>query len=428
MKPYKNIFSEFFLGILIVLMLGNKQTYKMEDGRDTMDDFYYTEALWLGIFNCRTVNELYIKLRKIVKDCKTLVEECPLLFPFLANRQLTFSNFLFNPYNQDEVTTYALLRNIYCAYKTKEFTEKFRKNPPAESYGNPPIAKFDTIEEGTMFQFLLSVGVDLPGSKYNPIGMGHYSRFFYDAFFGNYTEVKQHIDSLSKEDLQKTLEKREGCGQNSIIFAPILGRKIMNIESEAYDQLSYKTKLETRAMWKGNNENRHFDILRELLKLGADPNAHDTAGLTGMHHAVRLEGNDCYEAISILLKAGANPNLDTTIDRQRILTFILNTVGEKPEYFKCVDLLLDYNAKPESYRYAKTLRDMVELQCPLKLAVRMRETFPKRDKECERSKCNETAEKMCQACKFVYYCSPACQRWDWLYHKVTCKKKRQSKK
>ncbi len=56
---------------------------------------------------------------------------------------------------------------------------------------------------------------------------------------------------------------------------------------------------------------RH-DVLEELLKLGANPNARNKNGMTVLHMLVEKLGKtvgDSYEAINIVLKYGARPDI-----------------------------------------------------------------------------------------------------------------------
>ena len=61
-------------------------------------------------------------------------------------------------------------------------------------------------------------------------------------------------------------------------------------------------------MYSGNNENKHLQILKKLLKLGADPNAHDINGFTPLLHAMYY--GDQYMIATLLIK-GANPNSES---------------------------------------------------------------------------------------------------------------------
>ena len=68
----------------------------------------------------------------------------------------------------------------------------------------------------------------------------------------------------------------------------------------------------------------------------------------------------------------------------------------------------------------------LETYGPMDLAIKVREAHPRDKGECE--KCVKPAPKQCGACIKVYYCTPACQKLDWKFHKITCHKKKERKK
>ncbi len=90
-------------------------------------------------------------------------------------------------------------------------------------------------------------------------------------------------------------------------------------------------------------------------------------------------------------------------------------------------MLLSYNAKPKDYVEAMRIRNEMERKYSLEYAVKIRELFPKKNNVCERTACEISTMKKCGACGFVVYCTPACQKLDWKFHKPTCKKKREEK-
>merc|ERR1719354_369047 len=100
----------------------------------------------------------------------------------------------------------------------------------------------------------------------------------------------------------------------------------------------------------------------------------------------------------------------------------------KPEYWSIIDLLLSYNSKPKDYEEIWKIRYKMENCYSLDYAVKIRELFPKKNNVCERTECEISTVKKCGACGFVVYCTPACQKLDWKFHKPTCKKKREEKK
>jgi hypothetical protein len=169
-------------------------------------------------------------------------------------------------------------------------------------------------------------------------------------------------------------------------------------------------------MYSGCNENRHLDILQDLLKHGADPNAYDINGYTPLHHAI-LMGNECM--VASLLKYGANPN-SVSFNGDRPLAVIRNPRTDK--HMRIIDMLIQHKSILTNKYEVNDIREKVELYGSKELAVKVREAMPKDQNECE--KCVKTAVKTCPACGLAVYCSTTCQKLDWVFHKVTCKKNR----
>ena len=368
-----------------------------------------------AIFGCDTLEDFFTKLKEIIETCK----------PYGLDPSITWlmieDSLDQNPPLKEMLP---LLIECHYAYKSNELNEKFRHNPPEVTYENPELVAVSTTEEGMLMTHLLFNGVDLPGSTYNPVGMGYYTPLFFHMFFGNYSDFIEHMDQLSPDELRKTLDRREGYGQYSPIFAPIIGLKIVRLEESQY--MLPNKKREIREMYHGENENKQVEILEKLLDLGADPDAHDIVGHTGLMMAFRLDPEECFQVVSTLLNYGADPNMKT-IDKRTVLTAISATKTKCiPEYWKPLEMLIDHNAQTTTYEETLTLRTKIETTFLLESAVKVREAFPKKDKECELSSCANISIKRCSACNSVYYCSVACQKQDWKFHKRTCVKKRKT--
>ena len=294
-----------------------------------------------------------------------------------------------------------------------------KEKPPKESFENPklPNHKCTSDEYNLMFHIYLKC-IDLPGSKFNPYGNLHYfSNFFIDVFFGNFTEYNEHIQSVSGDGLKRELERREGYCQFTVLFAPILGTRMVKLDTLTY--LRNTEKEEIRKIYTGANENRHLHILQDLLERGADPNAHDIYGNTPLFHALSAGEVDM---AAILLKYGANPDAENWIGNRPLQTFGYPRTERDMRF---LDLFLKYNSKPASKNHAFVIRVFVDSYGNKDFAARVREAWPREANECE--KCMKPAEKKCSACKLVFYCTPACQKKDWVIHKTICKKNRQSK-
>ena len=291
-----------------------------------------------------------------------------------------------------------------------------KDNPPEESYENPRLSDSQpTEDEENLILQIFHFGIDLPGSQHNPFGyLQYFSSFFIDMFFGNFTEFNDYIKTLSKEEIDKAMKKREGYCQYSPIFAPILGLNMVDIERNP--DFTRQQVLEIRTMYSGCNEHKHLEIMNELIRLGADVNAHDINGFTPLHYAV-LHLNE--GMLRVLLDHGANLNTESRVVGWSPLAVIARTsagIG-----LRIIDFLIQHNARVTDKGQINDLRYSVETYGSKDLAIRVREAHPRDKEDCE--KCNKSASKKCGACSKVYYCSPACQRLDWTFHKITCQKK-----
>ena len=128
---------------------------------------------------------------------------------------------------QYEVSGYLTI--YWSAYKADKLVKDLKKNPPKESFENPVVQQCSSFKEYMAMTNLIA-DLDLPGSQYNPFGMINYNDLFFCMFFGNYSEFNEHIKKLSKHELKKFLNTREGYPQFSPVFAPIIGRRMIHIE------------------------------------------------------------------------------------------------------------------------------------------------------------------------------------------------------
>ncbi len=322
------------------------------------------------------------------------------------------------------------LEEYWRCSKIENLNNHLKQNPPGVNFDNPDTIskrfsrKFCTtkteLDNNMIIQNLMdkcSLEIDLPGSKYNPIGQGYYSDLFIHMFLGNYSDFIQHIEKLSDQELKRALAAREGYPQFSPVFAPVIGRRMIYIE-----QLPWLTKQnieDIRTVWNGKNENDHFKILEKLLELGADVNAHDITGNTALDYACMYP--DCDKVVPILFKYGADPNRR---EFNSTLNLYVTELMDKPEYWSVLDFLLDSEAEPYRYEEGIAIRIIMEnnYSSSKDLIGKAREVLPKDLNQCERSYCLEYAEKKCSACHNVVYCSPACQKLDWKFHKLNCMK------
>jgi hypothetical protein len=363
-------------------------------------------------FECSSFPELYSKITEIGKE-KFGLDEIPFS---LSNLEHPSSDC------QTVGDIYDFIDKCAKKFSGNESDEHINKlledlneNYPKVSYENPKIDEGELTEENRyLITNIFFNGIDLPGSKLNLYGKpGYYSNFFMDMYLGNQTEAMEYFNKLSKKEQKKALTVREGFCQFSPIFAPIIGQKMANLENEA--KFTTKEKKEIKLLFNLNNENKQFDILKKLLKNGADANAYDIYGFTALHYAVMYFDD---RIVTQLLRFGANPNAVSRNGRRPLSLFLCPA---HPSKIKMISDLLQHNASLANKYHANILRAKVEKYSDdIHLSVRVREAHPRDKNECE--KCMKTANKKCAACHLVVYCSSECQKVDWKFHKITCKK------
>jgi hypothetical protein len=322
---------------------------------------YYKQA-----FQCKSLQQLYVIIERIAKD-KMSLDKLPFTLEELENPE---------SHNPD-IDAFILQCEGTVAGKSADVEAKvlidfLKKNPPKVSYKNPKLS-LCRLEDSNLIEHIFDDGIDLPGARFNNFGhLQYFSSFFIDIFFGNLTEVMEHIKSLTDKELKKALERREGYCQYTPVFAPILGLRLVNLEaSHKYTSIQKK---EIRTMYSGNNENLHVEILQKLLELGADPNPHDINGFTPLHYAVNYSSNA--KMTKLLLENGANPNKksklkDTPMSR---LTRNLNTTDTE---FKMIEMLVEHGTKVENKLHGLSLRVYIEQHGSKELAVKVREAYPR---------------------------------------------------
>ena len=298
----------------------------------------------------------------------------------------------------------------------KNLIKRLKTEPPKESYENPklpggPVRKFELDLMNHIFMF----GIDLPGSKHNLYGhLQYYSSFFIDMFFGNYTEAMESIYSLTDEELKRVLSKREGYCKFSPIFAPILRNQLIFImDNSPFYTPTEKQKI--KMLYSGNNENRHLEILKKLLKLGADTAVYDINGFTPLHYAL-FHTRHCQQYVQVLLKYGAPTNFESRTGARPLDEII------EPTYevdFRVIEMLIDHKAKSAKKSTVNEIRSSVEANASRALAIKVREALPRDKNECE--KCCQPAQDKCATCGLVVYCSINCQNLDWNFHRAICR-------
>ena len=366
---------------------------------------------YIKCWNCSSFQQFYPKLESIARNMMGL-DRLP--FPLSALEHPP-GNIL----NQEIIEFIRKCRKLGTGNNSDDDVIKLikylKENPPEESYGNPKLSDNPpTRDQWNLIQQIFYDGIDLPGSTHNPFGhLQYFSSFFIDMFFGNFTEFDDYIKSLSKEEIYRAMKKREGYCQQSPIFAPILGLRMVDIE-RSLDFTSEQVQ-EIRTMYSGCNEHMHLKIMKKLIKLGADVNAHDINGFTPLHYAVL----HCNEGmVTVLLKHGANPNSES---RDSVKPLSILTSANTETEMKVIDILIQYDSRLTDKEEIDKLRTSVETHGTKDLAIKVREAHPRDKEECE--KCTKPTPKQCGACGKVYYCTPDCQKQDWKFHEISCQKK-----
>ena len=383
---------------------------------EIMTTVYQWLNYWMSQFECNSHQQLYTILQ-VIAITKLGLDEVPFSLLDLAHPPSVHAI--------KEIRAFLLQCHKAASGNNSDddaikLIKYLKDNPPEESYENPYVSDSQpTEDEWNLIHHIFNFGIDLPGSKHNLFGhLQYFSSFFIDMFFGNYTEFDDHIKTLPKEKLEKAIKKREGYCQYSPIFAPIIGLEMVDIEIRAW--FTSEQVQEIRTMYSGCNEHKHLKIMNELIRLGADVNAHDIYGFTPLHYAVlhRYEG-----MVTVLLEHGANPNSESRIGYTplSILRYQTSESG-----MKCINILFQQNARLTNKKDINDLRTTVETNGTKDLAIRVREAHPRDKEECE--KCSKPTTKKCGACGKVYYCTPACQKLDWMFHKITCQKKKEKQR
>ena len=369
---------------------------------------------WLISFGCSTYPELYSKLETIAKDMIKLDR-----VPFsLSDLEDPPENKECHKIDSFMVRCVKIVNGDTSDLEAIKLIRYLKDNIPEDSYENPDLPDGEiTQDEMKLIKFIFLHNIDLPGSLHNPAGhLQNYSSFFIDIYFGKYAKFTNYVNNLSKEKLNKKLNKREGYCKQSPIFAPIIGLRMVILDDNPWFTLQEKQEIKTANSLE--NENRHLDIMVKLIELGADVNAYDIYGFTPLHYAAHYEDKSM---VSTLLKHGANPNFESR-NGWRPLTEL--SMYRREDVMPLINIMVDYKAKLINKKQANDLRSNVELYGSRELAAKVRESHPREKEECE--VCVEHAVKMCSACSQVYYCSPACQKLDWKLHKITCRKNKRN--
>ncbi len=366
---------------------------------------------YIACFECHTVEQLYEKLESVAKNHLKL-NKIPFPIEYLEQEyRREVEEFLYK--------CSKLYRNDNSDESAKELIRFLKKNPPKENYQNPTFVASNNEDEIHLGAQILLNGIDLPGSQFNPSGCGYFSDFFMDCYFGNLSEVKSHINKFTEPELKATLERREGYCQYSPLFAPILG---VTLFSTAERRLFPQDADEFTLVYTRCNENKHVEILVELVMLGADPNAYDIWGHNALHYV--MSGFPCRELIHMaihLVASQVDCNFEDhsgwkPLDYARILP-----LKHCDAQFGVLYPLLEKKASPRHRETARQIHEYFEQYGTLDMVKYIKAKLPM----CEY--CYDKSSLKCAACELARYCSKACQKLDWKNHKKVCLKNKKGK-
>ena len=146
-------------------------------------------------------------------------------------------------------------------------------------------------------------------------------------------------------------------------------------------------------------EPKALDLLGKLVERGADINTVDRAGMNPLFAPCF---SDDLRAVDALLKLGADPHrpflfFDATM--QASLSQVAATIRMAP---RVIQALRDAEAQPS---------DDAAPSAPL----------PQMEIKCRACGTKQGRFRKCSRCKAAHYCSVECQKYDWQFHKRTCK-------
>eukprot|EP00088_Acartia_fossae_P002677 TRINITY_DN11103_c0_g1_i3.p1 TRINITY_DN11103_c0_g1~~TRINITY_DN11103_c0_g1_i3.p1 ORF type:complete len:385 (-),score=104.36 TRINITY_DN11103_c0_g1_i3:169-1323(-) len=301
----------------------------------------------------------------------------------------------------DQVT--ADLRKLDEAPKTLEEPDLTPIKDPYESY---------------ILNRLYDIGVDVPGSRFNPLGHGYFDEFFNSMFFGNYDDFKEIVDSMSRKDLAVALKTRVGYFQVTPIFVPLMGlRTALTLEHESYK----KQAVEVKRMYP-KRKGEFLKIFDALMSFGSQLEVKDRTGKTPLFYTLLAASEPAFVIASRLLEAGVDP------DPRDIFGFYPLGCAIEKNCLAMVALLVKFNVDPNlKNMYTDVpIRTMIEYaaQKPDVKLLKLLLEAPRKSHGKKSGLCfvcpDPTAGKKCSSCRLAWYCSPQCQKGDWTKHKEVC--------
>ena len=115
--------------------------------------------IYLRLFDCVSRDDLYTKLKQIIKQFK----------PFDGRDKIEFSLAKFKQHEFGETVSTRIekvVHECWYAYKTEQLSNYLKRNKPVVTYENPKLLELESGLEKFLYQHLFMDGIDLPGTSH----------------------------------------------------------------------------------------------------------------------------------------------------------------------------------------------------------------------------------------------------------------------
>jgi len=262
------------------------------------------------------------------------------------------------------------------------------------------------------------------GMGYNPLQNRDHSSWLLALYCGDYNKTMSYLNNKSDDDVKMQLDLRESLLHVCGIFNVIIGARTLCGDNPLYKDIRKETVKSLSVKFE------HIKILEKILELGANVHVKDVAGYTPLHHCLTAYGNSVtFSMAELLLKAGANPNLQNRFGATPMFEPLMNA---KLDF---VSLLLKFGGDPD-------IKDNDGYSCVFigrffpkvmklfgaarKTAIKdkrkqMKEAAGGSLRKCQQ--CGKAGEdpKRCTGCYLAWYCGLGCQKEAWPGHSKECK-------
>eukprot|EP00088_Acartia_fossae_P007706 TRINITY_DN13614_c0_g1_i11.p1 TRINITY_DN13614_c0_g1~~TRINITY_DN13614_c0_g1_i11.p1 ORF type:complete len:382 (+),score=88.63 TRINITY_DN13614_c0_g1_i11:54-1199(+) len=302
--------------------------------------------------------------------------------------------------------------------ETVEELKKLEGNPVEEPlFYKHNERTYDKIIQDRFYEH----GVDAPGSRHAPLGLGNYDELTMAMYLGNFEDYKEIVEAMSPADLSRALNTRVGYFQVTAIFIPIMGLRL-NVLLEKLRK-NDKTEAEHFKLMYPTRRMEHLQIFQHLLNMErAKMDTRDKSGRNALFYAVLAPPTPHSVIMATkLLERGVDPNVRDifgTCVLSMALTDNKLAMGEK-----LIEFGADPYTKAQNVEYISTT--MIEIAVSLRNIAELRILAKAPRKRITRpvgwcSECHDPADKRCAKCQLIWYCSAKCQAKNWILHKAIC--------